>query len=211
MLYYFRKSFPKQILLLFLATAIASCFHFLAEVQPRLRFTSEMLLRGVFGAAIVVVILALLHLILLLVLGKYHENEVTNRDENVSVLQNFGAGLALAISQEFVLRAYLFSTLLLLSPALAYLVNAVASFLLHFRGRSFLGIAALKAVEGSIYALMYANNRSIAMVVLAHLIVDNVISYLLTNTNKSWISHALSFRKQQFTSRILRQQSRSDS
>ncbi len=201
---YFRKSFERQLALLALSTVLAALLSIYCSVEPRVRLNAETLFRGILAAFITILILGVLHLLLLLVFGKRHEEELstwTERQRLDSTLLTLSGSMSLAVAQELILRGYIFSWLLLISPLLAYGGNAVLSFLLHFEGRKTLGIAFLRAIEGSMYALMYASNRSLAMLAIAHFIVDYLVRYTLTNTKKSWIPHALSIRQQHFPSR----------
>lgn len=200
---YFRRSFERHITLLLLSSVLAALLSVYAAVEPRVRLSPETLLRALLATALVFLILGALHLFFLLLFGPSHAQEIKDWAEDKqldSPALNLGASLSQGISQEFLLRGYVFSGLLLFSPLVAYGVNVLLSFLLHFSGRQQLRIAFLRAIEGSIYALMYASNRSLAMIAITHVIVDYGIHYSFNNTSRPWINHALSFRQQRFAS-----------
>jgi membrane protease YdiL (CAAX protease family) len=213
MFFSLKKSFARQLLLLAGCSGLALLLRFVLEIQPRLRMNTEMLIRGVLGAVLCLLVLGLTHLILVLLLGRSQIKQVETLSAelgNLTPLQLLGSSIASSVAEETLFRAYIFSSLSLISIWLAFALNALIAFVCYFRFRAYPAISATKAIEATFYAALYAYNHSLFMVALAHCIVELVVTVVLTKSNFKWLNYVLSFRKHRFFARVFRYPSRQD-
>ena len=209
MIFILRKTYLGQLLLLGGATLASIAFYYYSSITPRALLSPEMLIRGVLGGLFGVALSVFAHTFALLLFGQRHEKAlhafIAERTATSVSVQASGA-ITGSISEELLLRGYLFSYIHLFSAGFAFGANAVLSAMLCIKRRASSSLAAVYAVEATFYAFLFSNTHSLCMVVVAHSITEFGTLFLLTSVPPTWISYVLRFRKLCIPVRLLRQQ-----
>jgi hypothetical protein len=175
MLFRLKLSLEKQILLI-AALAVLSCvlnwgFVFTPHLRMNWAMLGEGLAAGLIGVAATVALQALIVFfkpsIYLASLRK-----TIGIFNQLNVLTIIGAGVTAGSAEELLLRGCVFALLAQKLFWLALLLNFSLTLILYYRGREHFIWSSIKALECSLYALLYYYERSLFLIAVAHFIVE---------------------------------------
>ena len=177
-------------LLVFFVAGMLLWFY-LTKFQPRSRIDLDGLLGGIAAGAAVYVCIAVIETALrVFFLRRMNslglELELPAPPENRYA--RFGAAMVSAAGEETLLRGYVFAWLLRKSLTVALLINFALTFVCYLQNRRTIPTAAIKAVEGVLLALIYWNNHSLFMVIVARFVCEILAGFFITQERLAQIA-----------------------
>ena len=175
MLFYLKRSLPRQIIFLLLLAVLSWLGAAFFDVHPRLRATPENFLKGLLGGVLTAVLTSFLHLVLSLVPRLGHKDALKELGAELKEKSSFtlaGAALTASVGEELLFRGVLFGAASRLNLDIALAGNFLVMLLLYVHHKRQTGIAAVKAIECTLYAYMFSYSRSLCMVGTAHFVCE---------------------------------------
>ncbi|MCB0324063.1 MAG: CPBP family intramembrane metalloprotease [Bdellovibrionales bacterium] len=208
MLFRLKTTLERQMVLLAACALVAFLMSFIVDYSPRLRLSPELLLKGSIGGVLICGVSALLTLSAVFVFPDRFRREYDLERSALVNLNGFGilgAAITAGAGEELLFRGFLFTALSKLSGPFAYITHYIFVTACYVHRRALYLTPCIRGIECSLYAAMFSYNRSLAMLAVAHGIVQaaTFISYKL-----GWIDHVFDFRKRFLATSILRREAR---
>ena len=189
MLLFLKKKTEHQLILAVCCLFLSSLAVYALGISTNIRASFEMLLRGMLASVGIFILITLLTAALLYFRPSLIQHSLVKLHKHYASMTIFaliGAALCAAVLEELLFRAIPFSALssYTFSDPLLWFVLLVHYCIMlgfYFMGRSHLLVSALKALECSIYALLYCHNRSLLLIAAAHGMMELSSGLLLRN------------------------------
>lgn len=177
MLFRYRSTIERQLVLLAACTVAAISIRIILSFKPTFRAYTETFFRGA-GTGIacgLLLVAAVVGLEQLRLRWRRMKDFPVLPKEKPESLTLVGAALAAAGGEELLLRGFFFAFVALFSRPTAYLLNFLLTAGLHLRGRDYLVPALLKALEGTLYAALYVQHRSLFLIAVARFFSEIIL------------------------------------
>ena len=177
MLFRYRSTIERQLVLLVACSIAAVSIRIILSFKPTFRAYLDTFLRGA-GTGIacgLLMIAAVVGLEQLRLRWRRMRDFPVLPEEKPASLTLVGAALAAAGGEELLIRGFFFAFIALFSRPAAYFVNFALTFGLHIRGREYLIPALLKAFEGTLFAALYLQHRSLFLIATARFFSEIIL------------------------------------
>lgn len=181
MISYLRQSYLYQIAALAITAATTWWVTAHTPYVPLVRLGGETLIQGVLAGLLASACSLILVLALTLRFSSMEQQFISSSKNfyGQNIFRLVGAIMSAVVVEEILLRGLMFGTLERWSVVGAFAVNALTAFILWLDSPRRPLPAAIRAAEASLYAAFLFHNRSLFMVVVAHLTAEAIKTSLL--------------------------------
>ena len=176
MISYLRQSYLYQIVALAITAATTWWFTTNTPYVPLVRLGGDTLFQGAIAGVLAAACGLLLALVLTLRFPSF-ELQIVSSSKNFygqNIFRLTGAIISAVVVEEVLLRGLLFGTTERWSVAGAFAANAMATFFIWWDSPRRPWPATIRAAEASLFAAFLFHNRSLFMVVVAHLTAEAI-------------------------------------